>query len=539
MPNYSIALGVRAPEVEDLTTAHAKVASLRSMFQQQKAGELQLEAAERANAQSKQADADDKTAREIFARHTGPDGTLDQKGVLADLYKAGNVKGAGAFTAQIQAQRTAALDAQKKAIEVAKEKNAMIGRGAGAVMNAAEPDRPAIYARVRAELIQSGIDPAQLPEAYDPALVQAGYAAAIDADKQLTAAQQKLVAEETARHNGVVETNTATTAAETKRHNLATEQTAQQQVSARLAEVAKANTPAELAVVASDPNRTPAEREVAKAALKVLERHAVASRPVNTTAVTAELSPEAIAMLARNVAAGGQMPPLGRNAGGTIAKVLNQAAGQDPNLNIAGARAGYKADAGALVALQKQRDSVAAFENTALKNLDQFLAVSKGVVDTGSPWLNTPLRQINEKMLGSADATAFNVARQVAVTEIAKVLSNPGTSGVLSDSARHEVQELIGPNATLAQIVRAANILKADMQNRAAAMDAQISEIKERIGGGAPAAPTNTGGSRGGHTPAPAARPAAGITVTDPNGGVHTFPNQAAADNFKRLAGIR
>src|SRR3569833_1453440 len=39
--------------------------------------------------------------------------------------------------------------------------------------------------------------------------------------------------------------------------------------------------------------------------------------------------------------------------------------------------------------------------------------------------------------------------------------------------------------------------------------------------------------------PAAANRPAGSGSVTDPNGGVHVFPNQAAADNFKRLAGIR
>jgi hypothetical protein len=39
--------------------------------------------------------------------------------------------------------------------------------------------------------------------------------------------------------------------------------------------------------------------------------------------------------------------------------------------------------------------------------------------------------------------------------------------------------------------------------------------------------------------PAPAPGSPAPVTVTDPNGGVHTFPSQAAADNFKRLAGIK
>lgn len=38
---------------------------------------------------------------------------------------------------------------------------------------------------------------------------------------------------------------------------------------------------------------------------------------------------------------------------------------------------------------------------------------------------------------------------------------------------------------------------------------------------------------------AAASSAASGLTVTDPRGVVHTFPNQAAADNFKKLAGIQ
>ena len=48
----------------------------------------------------------------------------------------------------------------------------------------------------------------------------------------------------------------------------------------RVATIAKLNTPAELAFKASDPNATPESRQAAKDALKILEQHAVASRPI-------------------------------------------------------------------------------------------------------------------------------------------------------------------------------------------------------------------------------------------------------------------
>lgn len=267
------------------------------------------------------------------------------------------------------------------------------------------------------------------------------------------------------------------------------------QIDARLQEVAKLNTPAELAAVASDATKTPAQREVANAALKRLNEYQKNGRQVTNFTAAPALSPEAIKLLADSVATGGALPNLGRNAGGAIAQIYNTAAAQHPGTDINSAKAGYRADSGSLAALQKNRDAVSAFENTALKNLDQFLSTAKGVYDSGSPLLNSPIRMVTEKMAGSDNMTAFNVARQVAVTEIAKVLSNPGMGGQLSDSARHEVQGLIGKDATLKQIYRAAEILKGDMKNRADSMDAQIGEIRSRIGKG----------GNGGNPPAAAA----------------------------------
>ena len=96
---------------------------------------------------------------------------------------------------------------------------------------------------------------------------------------------------------------------------------------------------------------------------------------------------------------------------------------------------------------------------------------------------NLPARYVAGK-LGSADQAAFETARTTALTEIAKVLSSAQAgSGVLSDSARHEVEGLIKPDATLAQITAAANILKTDMANRHDSYATQIKDIQQRIGG--------------------------------------------------------
>ncbi len=151
-----------------------------------------------------------------------------------------------------------------------------------------------------------------------------------------------------------------------------------------------------------------------------------------------------------------------------------------------------------LESLQKNADQVSAFENTAGKNLDVFLRTAQPILDSGSPWINKPLRAVDVGALGSADQAAFNAARVTAVTEIAKVLNSSNASGVLSDSARSEVQHLIGPDATLKQIYSAANILKQDMANRHQAYQQQLGEIRARSAGGGttpPPQPQASGGA--------------------------------------------
>lgn len=181
----------------------------------------------------------------------------------------------------------------------------------------------------------------------------------------------------------------------------------------------------------------------------------------------------------------GKLPPGGRGVAGLAQnrKIMNRAAELYPG-SMAEGTAEYAANKTSLQSIQKQFDQVSAFENTAGKNLDVFLKQAGKVVDSGSPWINKPLRSVASGALGSEDQAAFNAARQTALTEIAKVLTSANAgSGVLSDSARHEVEGLIGPDASLKQIVSAANILKQDMANRHQSYRDQISDIHSRLGG--------------------------------------------------------
>lgn len=197
------------------------------------------------------------------------------------------------------------------------------------------------------------------------------------------------------------------------------------------------------------------------------------------------LTPEAKTKMAEMFATTGALPSLGmgKAASQQRSDIINQAAKDFPQVDFATNKAAFQANQGSLRNLQKQQDAIEGFENTAGKNLDQFLNTAKRVVDTGSPLINKPLRSIGKEAFGSENQAAFDTARQVAVTEIAKVLNNPSGSAAVSDSNRKEIQDLIGPNASLKQIYRAAEILRQDMSNRRDSGREQIKAIQSRISG--------------------------------------------------------
>jgi len=211
-----------------------------------------------------------------------------------------------------------------------------------------------------------------------------------------------------------------------------------------------------------------------------------AGAPGNQVAQRFGMSPTAFDQAAEKYFTTGQLPPLGRGVSGVSLNraLMNRAAEIHPEGNLASNEAAFAANKSSLTKLQSNFDQVTAFENTAGKNLDTFLATAKRVVDFGSPLVDRPLREAAQ-LAGGTDQAAFNAARTTALTEISKVLNSSNASGVLSDSARHEVEGLIGPGATLRQIYSAAQILKQDMANRHQAYQEQISDIQQRIGGAA------------------------------------------------------
>jgi hypothetical protein len=275
------------------------------------------------------------------------------------------------------------------------------------------------------------------------------------------------------------------------------------QLSLRAKEVAKLNTPAQLAMMAAKGDKD------AQAALELLKNINIEERKVSAVNPNIYISPEGMQLLGNQYLTTGALPTIPRGPGGQVAaNVINQTAKVTGGAFDPGAtKAEYQADSASLASLQKQRDAVVTFEKTAKANLDQFVSLAGKLPDTGLPWLNTPLRMLNEKLVGNEWAPAVNAARQIAVNEIAKVTSNPTLSGALSDSARHEVAEYNPANATLQQTLRVAQVLRQDMANRHKFFDEGIAEIKGRIGRNTNQGATGGGAGQNAGAPAPSGAP--------------------------------
>jgi hypothetical protein len=231
---------------------------------------------------------------------------------------------------------------------------------------------------------------------------------------------------------------------------------------------------------------------------------------------------EGLKKAARDFHESGVLPALGNRAQTKIAIQNAEALLYGGEGDTAMTRAGFKANSGALNALTKQLGAVQAYERTGLNNLKMFTDLAKNIPDTGVPWLNTPLRALSANVVGSENMAAINAARQVALTEISKVVNNPNLSGALSDSARNEVLGLIPENATFGQIKRVAQVLQRDMANRPSSMKQEIDRIKYEM-----AHPGET---------APAASDP--LTVQAPNGKTYKFTSPEKAAAFKKAAGI-
>lgn len=199
----------------------------------------------------------------------------------------------------------------------------------------------------------------------------------------------------------------------------------------------------------------------------------------------------------------GVLGNLGRGAQGAqdLRRITNRMASilkEEGGPGTAEQRAAFKADSASLGALTKTFDAITAFENTAVANGRALVGLAKKVDDTGVPVVERWIRAGRKSVKGDPDVSEFHAQLSLFGNEAAKILSNPSMSGVLTDTARKEVQEFLPKDASAAQIERVVSRLETDFGNRKKSTVDQMDAIKTRMSGRKPASPS-------GDTPAPAA----------------------------------
>lgn len=205
---------------------------------------------------------------------------------------------------------------------------------------------------------------------------------------------------------------------------------------------------------------------------------------------------EAIEGLAQYVATTYSLPSgfraMGKNGTAFLTAIFAKAAeiqrarGVDP----AAVAAQYKANASSLTAIQKNTDAVQAFMRTADSNVDLLEQSLKGIPDLGAPILNAHMRDFTQQVIGDPRMSSFRTYLQSVQNEYARIITTPGLGGVLSDSARHEAEELLRSDATVGQALASIRALKNEGTNRVRSQEEQINQILGRINAGGASATT-------------------------------------------------
>lgn len=158
------------------------------------------------------------------------------------------------------------------------------------------------------------------------------------------------------------------------------------------------------------------------------------------------------------------------------------------------------AEKAALTKLIGQRAAISSFEQTAVKNGDALVEMADKIDRTGVPVIERWIRG-GRQATGDPEIAKFNAQMNVYRAEVAKIITNPNLSGVLSDSARREVDSFISGAASAPQIKAVVGLLKQDFGRRTQSIDDEIAQIRGRLqkpGTTRATTPAPTGGAGGG-----------------------------------------
>jgi len=152
-----------------------------------------------------------------------------------------------------------------------------------------------------------------------------------------------------------------------------------------------------------------------------------------------------------------------------------------------------KADSATLTQLTKQQAAIRSYEKTAIANGKVLIQLADKVDQTGVPVVERWTRAGRQNIHGDTDVNDFNGQMSLYRAEVAKIISNPNLTGVLSDHAREEAKEFLAGSATAPQIKSIVKLLEGDFGRREKSIVDEINTVKGRLNKGG-AAPADVGG---------------------------------------------
>jgi hypothetical protein len=138
---------------------------------------------------------------------------------------------------------------------------------------------------------------------------------------------------------------------------------------------------------------------------------------------------------------------------------------------LAAGQQGFKATSNALGQVTKDLASIRPYKDMLDQNADIAISLSKQAIKSNSALANKPINWVRQNMADNPDTSEYLAQIAIVQTEAARVLSNPRLVGQLTDSARHEMQELVNGNMPLESTERVLKRIKQDGTNRIAAME--------------------------------------------------------------------
>jgi hypothetical protein len=206
-------------------------------------------------------------------------------------------------------------------------------------------------------------------------------------------------------------------------------------------------------------------------------------------------TPEAISNAASRYNIDGTLPPMGMGKTSAMARsaILNEAAVQAGNSGLSGdeqriQQIGNKANSASLSKLQQSQSMVGAFEKNFNKNADLALGLSDKVGNTGVPIINQWINVGKRTVAGDPALSAYDLSIKATVNEYSKIISGSMGNTAMAESEVKKVESLLSSAQTPEQVKSVINMMKTETQNRMQGYEDQKAELRASMRSGKPAA---------------------------------------------------